>query len=306
MTAELPPVTRARLRAALASAGAAPRRRWGQNFLLDNGLLAAIVAGADVEAGDTVLEVGPGPGLLTRHLLAGGATVVAAEIDEAMPQVARQLVEPELWPGIEWLPGDVLERGRRLAPGVRACLPRCARLVANLPYQIAASLLIALDLEPEAPVVRVVMIQREVGERILAQPGTKAWGPLGVVSTLTSTARRLRKVPPAVFWPAPKVESVVLRLDQRADRPSSEVVSGLLSFLGLAFHSRRKTLANSVAGALGVKAADVSDALGLGEKLEKERAENLEALQLCDLSTRWMESALGERLRPSAGHDRHQ
>jgi len=297
-SAALPPIGKERLRAALSGAGAAPRRRWGQNFLLDDGLLAAIVRDAGVGPGETVLEVGPGPGLLTRHLRAAGARVVAVEIDAAMRQVAGQLVEPELWSGVEWLAGDVLERGRRVAPAVREVLPRCDRLVANLPYQVAASLLLALDLETRPPPVRVVMVQREVAERVLARPGTRAWGPLGVVSALTCRARRLRKVPPGAFWPAPKVESTVLRLDRRGAAPGPDDLARLLAFLGLAFHNRRKRLPNSLAEATGRKPAEIIEAMGLGEKFQKDRAEGLEALQLCALSQAWTESALGERRRP--------
>ena len=246
-----------------------------------------------------MLEVGPGPGLLTRHLLAAGAAVVAVEIDPAMQQVAQELVEPELWSGdLTWVEADAMAGPRTVSDALRSVLPGCSALVANLPYAIAAPLLAALACEVDGPPRQVVMIQKELGQRLSAPPGGRDYGPLAVVMALSSHVKVLRKVPAQAFWPPPKVESSVLGIHRRADWPGAERLQSLQVFLSLAFHNRRKTLLNSVAEAMDGSASDVQEALQLQENEQKRRAEAFPALQLDDLARKWAESALGERYRP--------
>ncbi len=294
------PILRPRLEVALRSAGAAPLKRHGQNFLLDDNLLAAIVRDAEVVPGEVVLEIGPGPGLLTRHLLAAGAEVRAVEIDPAMEAVAEQLVEPALREGgrLTWIHADALDGPRRLGPGLRAALPGTRALVANLPYHVAAPLLACLMSEEAAPERQVVMIQKEFADRLTAAPGGRDYGPLAVLAAVTSRARTLRRVPARAFWPVPKVQSAVLRLDRRPGRPASAEVRELETFLGLAFHARRKTLLNSVAEASGRSAGEVQSVLELQENEQKKRAETFEPLQLHALARTWADYAPDERLRP--------
>lgn len=298
--ARLPPILRPRLEAVLQAAGAAPLKRHGQNFLLDHNLLAAIVRDAGVGPGDQVLEIGPGPGLLTRHLLDVGAAVRAVEIDPAMEEVARALVEPHLWQSgrLRWVLADALDGARTLSPALLEVLAGTTHLVANLPYGVAAPLLMALAREPVAPPLQVAMIQKELGERLTAAPGGRTYGPLAVIRALTCTIRVLRKVPPVSFWPAPKVDSVVLRLERIPAWPGKDALERLERFLGLAFHTRRKTLLNSVAEASGRTASDVQAILELQEKHQKRRAEAFEALQLDHLARKWADHAPGERPRP--------
>jgi 16S rRNA (adenine1518-N6/adenine1519-N6)-dimethyltransferase len=287
---QLPAIRLADLRAALEAAGAPPRRRHGQHFLQDGNLLAAIVRDAGVVAGDTVLEIGPGPGLLTRHLLATGARVVAVEIDPRVRVAAGMLIEPHLAERLEWQEADALSGPKTLSPRLREVLPRCTRVVANLPYNIAATLVVGLLREPSAPESQVVMVQREVGERLLAAPGSRDYGALSVLTALSATGQVLRSVPPAAFWPPPRVQSVVLRLTRRPDRPPEESLRALEAFLALAFHGRRKILLNSVASAAGLTAAEVARRLGLDEQ-EKRRAEAFTSLQLFDLAQAWASTA---------------
>ncbi|MCB9898435.1 MAG: ribosomal RNA small subunit methyltransferase A [Planctomycetes bacterium] len=292
------------MRAALAAHGAAPLKRHGQHFLLDDRLLATIVQEAGLHAGEGVLEVGPGPGLLTRHLLAAGAPVLAVEIDPLMRRVADDLIEPELRERLTWIESDVLAPGRRIAPVVEDHWGGCRALVANLPYSISATLLGALAVHPAGPERFVVMVQREVGERLLAGPGGKDFGPLAVLMALTQRLRRVRKVPPGAFWPVPKVDSVVIAGERRADRPPPQQLETLSAFLAMAFHNRRKTLPNSLAEASGRTVAEIVALLDLQENRQKERAEAMEALKLYDLSQRWTACAQGERHRPPSGCDR--
>jgi 16S rRNA (adenine1518-N6/adenine1519-N6)-dimethyltransferase len=279
----LPAIPLAMLRAVVEGADAPPRRRHGQHYLQDANLLAAIVRDAGVGAGDVVLEIGPGPGLLTRHLLAAGAAVRAVEIDPRLKAVAERLIEAPLWPALRWVEGDALDGPRALSPGLREQLPGCTHVVSNLPYNVAAPL--------------IVMIQAEMGERLLAAPGGRDYGGLSVVLGLCAEARVLRRVPPAAFWPQPNVDSVVIELHRRADRPTAEALGELHEFLGLAFQARRKTLPNSVAQASGVPVAEVCRRLGLDEKVRKLRAEAFSPVQFAALAHTWASYASSGRKR---------
>ncbi|MFT7465056.1 MAG: 16S rRNA (adenine1518-N6/adenine1519-N6)-dimethyltransferase, partial [Pseudohongiellaceae bacterium] len=225
--------------------------------MLDNNLLAAIVRDAGISADDTVLEIGPGPGLLTRHLLATGAVVRAVEIDPGMRPVSIDLIERDLAPRLTWVEADALAGGRQLSSQVLDLLPGCRTLVANLPYGISAPLLGSLALEPEAPAVWVVMIQKEMGARLGAQVGTRDYGPLAVLMSQCTVIRELRKVPPQSFWPRPKVDSVVVRIERRAEQPARDELLDLQGFLAAAFHTRRKTLVNSLSEAWSESSAEV-------------------------------------------------
>lgn len=283
----LPAVPLARLRAALAAAGSPPRRRHGQHFLVDHNLLALIAREGGAGPGDTVLEIGPGPGLLTRHLLAAGARVVAVEIDARVRGAAEALVEPELWARLEWVEADALDGPRALSAAVLERLPRCTHLVSNLPYNASVPLLLNLLTQPQGPRRLVSTVQREVGERLLAGPGSRDYGPVSVVASLFAGRRLVRRIGPQAFWPRPRVESVLLALDRRPRRPPSLALGQLQAFMPLAFHSRRKRLPNSVALATGRGADEVARLLGLGENLRTWRAEAFSPLQLCALAHRW-------------------
>lgn len=264
-------------------------------------MLAAIVRDAGVVAGDTVLEVGPGPGLLTRHLLAAGADVRAIEIDPGMGPVAAELIEQDLASRLTWLEADAMAGGRRLSAGLLGLLPGCRALVANLPYGIAAPLLGSLALEPHAPESWVVMIQKEMGARLVAEPGTRDYGPLAVLMSQCTLISLVRKVPPQSFWPPPKVDSVVVRLERCAERPPQSELLALQGFLSAAFHVRRKTLVNSLSEAWDETPQAVLSSINLKESEKRWRAEAFHPVKLCTLAQTWAQSALGERHRPWVG-----
>ena len=280
-------VSLARLRAALEAAGAPPRKRHGQHFLVDNNLLALVAREGGAGPGDTVLEIGPGPGLLTRHLLAGGARVVAVEIDPRARAAAEALIEPELWPALEWVEADALDGPRALSGAVRERLPRCTHLVGNLPYNVSVPLLLNLLTEEAGPRRLVATVQLEVAERLLAGPGGRDYGPTSVLAALCAERRLVRRIGPQAFWPRPRVDSAVVALDRRVRRPQTLALAALQAFMPLAFHARRKRLSNSVALATGRPAGEVARLLGLGENLERWRAEAFPPLQLCALAHRW-------------------
>lgn len=294
----LPPIPLAVLRAAVLAAGAPPRKRHGQHFLQDANLLAALVRDARIGPQDVVLEIGPGPGLLTRHLLAAGARVRAVEIDRRIHAAAERLIEAELRPGLHWVEADALAGSQALSPELLGLLPGCTSVVSNLPYNVAAPLIVLLLQEPSAPDRLLFMIQAEMGQRLLAGPGHRDYGSLSVVTSLCAEGRVLRRVPPEAFWPVPRVASVVIELRRRASRPPSEALAALHAFLGLAFQARRKTLANSVAQAALLPVGQVCERLGLPEKLRQSRAEAFSPVQLLHLALGWAGIASGGRNRP--------
>jgi 16S rRNA (adenine1518-N6/adenine1519-N6)-dimethyltransferase len=247
----------AAIRAALAAQGAHPTKRFGQNFLTDPGILQRIVAAAGLRPGEVVLEVGPGPGTLTATLLDAGASVVAVEADAAMAQLLATLVPPRR--ELDVVLGDALAERPAPAAAVRAALgargagPYGYALVANLPYQVATPLLIDV-LEDFPPRVAVVTIQREVGERLIAAPGSEAYGPLSVLVRLLARAEIVATLRPGAFWPAPKVESAIVRIVPlvAAERLEAAAHRRVRTLVKGAFAMRRKQLATALAAALGV------------------------------------------------------
>ena len=211
-----PVQTKREIQALLASEGVRPRKRHGQNFLIDGNLMRRLAAGADLDSADTVLEVGPGTGGLTDLLIPRAGHVIAVEIDLALQRILGQRYADAA--NLTLLRGDVLASKHQLNPELDAILqegaprPGCVKLVANLPYQVATP--VVMNLLVQYPGVRRLCftVQAEVGERILAGPGTKAYGPLSIVTQSLCRAEQLARVPATAFWPVPKVESVLLRL----------------------------------------------------------------------------------------------
>ncbi len=236
-------------RAALEAAGVRPSRRFGQNFLIDANLVRAIARDAELRAGEWVLEVGPGGGFLTQHLLAAGARVLAVEIDARLADVTRAMAAGSSDAGeragrLEVLNTDVLASKHALSDEVLARLPREEpwQLAANLPYSVASPLLVLLARRPHPPRAMTGLVQREVADRILAGPGSRHRGPLGIRLAATHRARLVRTVAPRLFWPPPQVESAVIRLELLPDRPGPELLAAFDELVGGLFQHRRQTL----------------------------------------------------------------
>jgi 16S rRNA (adenine1518-N6/adenine1519-N6)-dimethyltransferase len=197
------------IRSLLAERGLRPRHRLGQNFLHDQNQLRKLIAAAQIAPGDLVLEVGSGTGTLTEALLEAGAEVIACEIDENLADI----VADRLGDRITLIRGDCLARGRALAPTiVDAIGSRPFRLVANLPYQVASPLMTTLLLNHPNCAGQFVTIQKEVADRLLASPGGKDYGPLGIIIGALAEVKRIGAVPPTCFWPQPKVTSAMISL----------------------------------------------------------------------------------------------
>ena len=263
--------------------GFRPSRRRGQNFLLDPSAAQAIVRDARVGPGDCVLEVGPGPGALTQPLVQAGVRLIAVEIEERLLAIARARIEgldpsPESRPEPHWILGDVLESKHRLAPAVEQALPTEGgwHLVSNLPYSVSAPLLAVLALRDLPPRSMTVLVQREVAERLCAQPGTRAYGPLTVALGVGFRAELLRDLPPRVFWPRPKIQSSLLRFEGRPDRPPPAEARQIVALARGLLQRRRQSLGRVLSERMGDRAA----ALALLGRLGLDAQGRAEALPL--------------------------
>jgi 16S rRNA (adenine1518-N6/adenine1519-N6)-dimethyltransferase len=226
------------------------RKKWGQHFLVHPETARRIVDAARVGPGDTVIEVGPGEGALTRPLVESAARLLAIEIDPPRAELlARELVRVEdEGDRVRVLQGDALSRSfsEWLAEaGWSSFAP--AVLVANLPYNVATPILSAAIAEPAAIARSVATIQKEVAQRFAAKPGSEHYGYLSVRTAAFARARVLFDLPPGAFRPRPKVTSSVLELSPRESPLDPELRDRLLSIASLAFRSRRKTAANALA-----------------------------------------------------------
>lgn len=251
---DLPP-----LREVIRGHGLSAKKSLGQNFLLDLNLTARIARAAEPLESVTAVEIGPGPGGLTRGLLSLGARrVIAIERDERALEALNEIAAR--YPGrLDVIAGDALEVDVREALG-----PERARVVANLPYNIATPLLIGwLTAEPWPPWydMLVLMFQREVAERIVAKPGTKSYGRLAVLAGWRTEAKILFDVAPSAFVPPPKVTSSVVRLTPRPE-PLPCDAGALQKVTEAAFGQRRKMLRQSLK-ALGMDTNALLEAAGI-------------------------------------------
>ncbi len=217
-------------------------RALGQHFLIDGNILARILDAADLTREDTVLEVGPGIGTLTEELCRRAQRVVAVEMDSRLLVVLGGTVGSQ--PNLELVEGDAMrvDLEALFAAGERV------KVVSNLPYNVATPLILRLLLELPQAGSMVVMVQRELADRYLAEPGSPSYGGVSVKMRLLAEVRRLACVPPTVFLPPPRVESAVLRIERRGGLPPDVEVAPFFRFLGAAFASRRKMLVNALSG----------------------------------------------------------
>jgi 16S rRNA (adenine1518-N6/adenine1519-N6)-dimethyltransferase len=274
----MPLLTPASVRALMAEHRLRPSRALGQNFLADPNTARRIVRLAGVEAGDRVLEIGAGLGSLTLALLERDAHVLALELDRKLQPVLEEVVAGQ---------GDVrIVTGDALAIDFDVLLGAGQwRCVSNLPYNVATPVVVRLLEEVPSIQSTLVMVQREVADRLVAHPGSAAYGTVSVKVAYYAHARIVGAVPRTVFVPAPKVDSALVELVRR-DAPPVEVPSTMRLFelVRAGFAHRRKMLRRTLPAVLGDRTATVlrdaaidpsrrPEALGLAEWAALARAE---------------------------------
>lgn len=250
----LVPPTPGQLRRLMGAERLRPRKSLSQNFLTDPTALDAIVDAAELSPGDRVVEIGPGLGVLTRRLLAAGASVLAVELDARLAEYLRR----ELYAvaGFELIEADALSlHPREMFPGERF------KVVANIPYHITSPLLHAFLEGERPPDLTVLLVQLEVAERVAAPPGQMSY--LSVFAQNVASAEVVARVPADAFEPAPDVDSAVLRL-RRRDEPVVPVGEGREPFYRIVqagFRQRRKQVHNGLTRELPVDRDVVEAAL---------------------------------------------
>ena len=260
------------------------KKKFGQNFLIDSAVLDGIVEAAGVSENDCVLEIGPGIGSLTQYLAESAGKVVAVEIDKTlMPVLADTLSE---YNNVTVINEDILKVDiDRIVEEENGGRP--IKVVANLPYYITTPIIMKL-FEKGALIESItVMVQKEVADRMAAEPGNKDYGSLSLAVGYYASARNVMEVPPSSFIPQPNVSSAVVSL-VRYPEPRVRVKDEKYMFelIRTSFNQRRKKLCNSLSNnpALGVSRQEIQDALIKMGMNEKVRGEILNLEQFAELS----------------------
>jgi 16S rRNA (adenine1518-N6/adenine1519-N6)-dimethyltransferase len=254
--------TKRDIQALLAEAGSEPRHRFGQNFMIDGNLVRLVAESGMVGDGDMAIEVGPGTGTLTEELLGRAARVIAVEIDRDLAAMLRERFAAE--PKFQLIEGDALAGKHALQPDLLAAIRQAqastqpCRLVANLPYNIASPLVIEMLIAGVETLTFTV--QKEVADRLKAGGGADAYGPISVMAQMLARVEVLRTLPPQAFWPAPKIDSALVRLT-RQDR-LGEKANPFGRFVHQLFSARRKTLRKAMTQA-GLDAAKGLEKTGI-------------------------------------------
>jgi len=227
------------LRDVLAQAGLSADKRFGQHFLLDLNICRKVARLAEVAPGDVILEIGPGPGGLTRALLECGANVIAVERDPRFMPILQDL-SAAAGGKLSVVEADALEVDEVDLVGTGASV------VANLPYNVGTPLLVKWLSGAFRPRRMTLMFQKEVARRITAGPGGGDYGRLAVLTQSLCTAESVMDLPARAFTPPPKVDSAVVRLAPLRDRPSDIMIAALIGVARAAFGQRRKMLRSSL------------------------------------------------------------
>lgn len=244
----------------------------GQNFLTDKHIIDRIIEAADIDAGDLIIEIGPGIGVLTREAAERAGRVVAVEIDRNLLPILEETLAG--YDNVEVINADILKTDVNRIIAGSDC--RKATIIGNLPYYITTPIIMNLLERGVKADSMIFMMQKEVADRIRAGAGSKTYGALSVAVQYYCSAELVTMVPKEVFFPAPKVDSAVLKLHIRKDKPV-ELNDEAMFFrcIKAGFGQRRKTLANSLQGIGGIDKEEVKECLrSLGIE-ENRRAETL-------------------------------
>ena len=275
--------------------GIAPATRHGQNFLIDLNLQQIIVDSAELTREDVVLEIGTGTGALTALMARQAGAVVTVEIDGHLFELASELLLD--FDNVTMLKQDALKNKNRFAPEVMQAVgerlevspPRRFKLAANLPYNVATPILSNLLLCEHVPHTMVATIQKELADRIVAKPWSKDYGALSAWMQCQADAEIVRIMPPKVFWPAPKVDSAIVRIvvnpERRAAVPDLRYFH---QFVKSIFIHRRKFLRANVVAAMKrhLTKEQIDEVLTAMQLSPEARTEQLDVPTLLDLTER--------------------
>lgn len=263
------------LRALLEPYGIRPVKDRGQNFLLDGRVVTAMTEAADIGPGTHVVEIGPGPGILTAELLDRGAEVVAVELDSKLRALLRGRFAMDV--RFRMCEGNALAFTNEQFLDAFEQAPSSYKVVANLPYAITTDILRKFLVEEPLPTSITVMVQREVADRLLAGPGDMS--SFAVFVQTLGTARRIVNVPASAFFPAPKVRSAVIHIERKDERELSTFFRGTtadryFSIVRTAFAGKRKQLKNTLKG-LGIPENGLTKAFAKAKIGPDQRPEEL-------------------------------
>lgn len=259
----------------------------GQNFLTDGAIVDQIIASADAGSADLVIEIGPGVGVLTAAAAQTAGKVIAVEIDKNLIPILRETLSE--FPNIEIINRDILKTDLReiLAQNeeINGQRRTGVKIIGNLPYYITTPIIMKLLEDGIAADSLTIMLQKEVADRILAGPGSKTYGALSVAVQYFSTVTLVTQVPKEVFIPRPKVDSAVIRLDLRKQKPVAlRSEAAFFATVRSGFGQRRKTLLNSLTGVLGTTRDEIGAVMEQLAIDSKRRAETLSIEEFAALS----------------------
>lgn len=277
---------RARCTAVLKKYGFSFRKKYGQNFLIDESVLEGIIDTAEITKDDFVLEIGPGIGTLTQYLATYAGRVCAVEIDRALLPILEDTLSG--WDNVTVLNADILKTDiRAIAEKENGGAP--LKVCANLPYYITTPILMGL-FESGAPFSQLtVMVQKEVAERMIAQPGSKTYGALSLAVRYYTDPEISFIVEPESFMPRPKVESAIVHMKRHSMPPVSVKDEKMLfDVIRASFNERRKTLQNGIANYAGFsyskeQVGEALDKCGLERTVRGEKLSLEEFARLADV-----------------------
>lgn len=267
-------------------------RRAGQHFLIDGRVLDRIMQAAELAETETVLEIGPGVGTLTQRLAAAvpRGLVLSVERDASLVDGLRRYFKPQSQ--VKIVHEDILRFNPREVEGDY-------RVVANVPYQITGAILrqfLTFGNPTHPPTRLVLMIQREVADRLLGAPGSSDRGVLTILRELFGPAERVTDAPAAAFFPPPEVDSTVVRIDRAVEfQENPALASGILAVARAGFSAKRRTLANALAGSWRLPKGEVEKLLRDAEIAPLARAEDLDLVAWQRLTQSW------QAMHPNAG-----
>jgi len=267
--------------------GIQPIKSLGQNFIIDKNIIDKIIEKSNIGKGDLVIEIGPGIGVLTAAAAEKAAKVVAIEIDEHLIPVLKETLSE--YNNIEVINNDILKTdlGRILEQNkeINGQIIEGVKILGNLPYYITTPIIMKI-LEDRVPVDSItVMLQKEVADRIKAEPGSKTYGALSVAVQYYCTVTHVANASKEVFVPRPKVDSTVIRLDLRKEQPFSlNDEETFFAVVKAGFGQRRKTLLNSLAGIYGLTKDEVGAIITNAGIDPTRRAETLQLQEFAALA----------------------